>query len=146
MVYYPLIPLPVGYSDGWWGVENKIANVITDTPGLKFDVTILQVATGAAAITDASAASAAAAGAAAAGAAASAASAAASGAIIAGGDFGSVALGIAGGAFFFSIRIFIISGTTRKLFNFKLINRGSTDIDIERPKMQKITGECNLPM
>ena len=99
MVYHPLTPLPVGFSPGWWGVENKIANVITDTQGLRFDVTNLQVATGAGAITDASAASAAAAGAAA-GAASAAATTAASGAIIAGGDYGSVALGIAGGALF----------------------------------------------
>jgi hypothetical protein len=26
MVYHPLTPLPVGYGEGWWGVENKIAN------------------------------------------------------------------------------------------------------------------------
>ncbi len=99
MVYHLLTLLPVGYGEGWWGVENKIANIITDTQGLRFDFTNLQAATGAAAITDASAASAAAAGAAA-GAASAAATTAASGAILAGGDYGSVALGIAGGALF----------------------------------------------
>ena len=57
-------PLPAGYSAGWWGVENKIANGITDTQGLRFDVTNLQAITGAAAITDTTAATAAAAGAA----------------------------------------------------------------------------------
>jgi len=97
MVYHPSAPLPAGYSPGWWGVENKIANVITDTQGLRFDVTNLQAATGAAAITDASSASAAVAGAAA-GAASAAATTAASGAIIGSGDYGSVALGIAGGS------------------------------------------------
>ena len=97
MVYHPSAPLPAGYSPGWWGVENKIANVITDTQGLRFDVTNLQAATGAAAITDASSASAAVAGAAA-GAASAAATTAASGAIIGTGDYGSVALGIAGGS------------------------------------------------
>jgi len=49
MVYHPAGPLPAGYSPGWWGVENKIANVIIDTQGLRFDVTNLQTATGAAA-------------------------------------------------------------------------------------------------
>ena len=97
MVYHPSAPLPAGYSPGWWSVENKIANVITDTQGLRFDVTNLQAATGAAAITDASSASAAVAGAAA-GAASAAATTAASGAIIGSGDYGSVALGIAGGS------------------------------------------------
>jgi hypothetical protein len=97
MVYHPSAPLPAGYSPGWWGVENKIANVITDTQGLRFDVTNLQAATGAAAITDASSASAAVAGAAA-GAASAAATTVASGAIIGSGDYGSVALGIAGGS------------------------------------------------
>ncbi len=50
MVYHPLAPLPAGFSPGWWGVENKIANVRTDTQGLRFDVTQLQAATGATAI------------------------------------------------------------------------------------------------
>jgi hypothetical protein len=96
MIYHSLTPSPVGYGESWWGFENKIANVITDTQGLRFEVTNLQAATGAAAITDASAAPAAVAGAAAAAAAAT--TTAASGATIAGGDYGSVALGIAGGA------------------------------------------------
>ena len=61
-VYHPAAPLPAGYAPSWWGVENKIANVITDTQGLRFDVTQLQAATGAAAITDSAAATAAVAG------------------------------------------------------------------------------------
>ena len=35
MVYHPIAPLPAGFSPGWWGVENRIANVITDTQGLR---------------------------------------------------------------------------------------------------------------
>jgi len=99
MVYHPAAPLPAGYSPGWWGVENKIANVITDTQGLRFDVTNLQLATGATAITEASTATAAAAGAAA-GAAAATATTAAAGTAIAQGDYGTLALGVAGGALF----------------------------------------------
>ena len=99
MVYHPAGPIPAGYSAGWWGVENRIANVITDTQGLRFDVTNLQAATGAAAITDTTAATAAAAGAAG-GLTSAGAATAASGAEIAGGDIGSVALGVAGGALF----------------------------------------------
>jgi hypothetical protein len=99
MVYHPLAPLPEGFGPGWWGVENKIANCITDTIGLRFDVTNLQMATGASAITETSTATAAAAGAAA-GAAAAATTTAAAGATIADGDYGSVALGVAGGALF----------------------------------------------
>ena len=99
MVYHPLAPLPAGYSAGWWGVENKIANIITDAQGLRFDITNLQAATGATAIANSSTATAAAAGAAA-GAASAAATTAAAGATITGGDYGSVALGVAGGALF----------------------------------------------
>jgi len=99
MVYHPAGPLPAGFSPGWWGVENKIANVITDTQGLRFDVTNLQAATGATAITNSSTASAAVAGAAA-GVAAATATTAAAGATIANGDYGTVALGVAGGALF----------------------------------------------
>ncbi len=79
---------------GFW---NKIANVVTDKQELRFDVTNLQAATGAAAITDASAASAAVAVAAGGGAAA-ATTTAKSGEIIANGDYGNLSLGIAGGA------------------------------------------------
>ena len=41
-VYHPLEILPAGYSSGWWGVENRIAEAITLTQGLRFDVTNLQ--------------------------------------------------------------------------------------------------------
>ena len=41
-VYHPLEILPAGYSAGWWGVENRIAEAITLTQGLRFDVTNLQ--------------------------------------------------------------------------------------------------------
>ena len=99
MVYHPLTPLPVGYGPGWWSVENKLANIIQDTIGLRFDVIQLQSATGAAAITDSAAATAAVAGAAG-GLASAGAATAVSGATIAGGDYGSVALGIAGGTLF----------------------------------------------
>ena len=89
MVYHPAAPLPAGFSPGWWGVENKIAVLLTDTEGLRFDVTNLQVATGATAITETSTATAAAVG-----------TTAAAGATIAQGDYGTVALGVAGGALF----------------------------------------------
>jgi hypothetical protein len=99
MVYHPVAPLPAGFSPGWWGVENRIANVITDTQGLRFDVTNLQAVTATTAITNTSTATAAVAGAAA-GAATATATTAAVGATIAGGDYGTVALGVAGGALF----------------------------------------------
>jgi len=41
-VYHGLEILPAGYSAGWWGVENRIAEAITLTQGLRFDVTNLQ--------------------------------------------------------------------------------------------------------
>ena len=41
-VYHPLEILPAGYSAGWWSVENRIAEAITLTQGLRFDVTNLQ--------------------------------------------------------------------------------------------------------
>ena len=95
MVYHPLSLLPEGYSPGWWGVENKSANVITDSTGLRVDVTNLQMATGATAISDTTAATAAIS--AAAGVAAGlAASTASSGAAIPGGSLGTAALGEAG--------------------------------------------------
>ena len=95
MVYHPLSLLPVGYSAGWWGVEGKIAGLLTDTIGLRFDVTNLQMATGATSITDVTAATAAVAGAAG-GAAGLAVSTASSGAAIASGNIGTAALGAAG--------------------------------------------------
>jgi hypothetical protein len=98
-VYHPSTPLPAGFGPGWWSVENKIATTITDTQGLRFDVTNLQAAAGTAAITDASTATATATAAATGGAAIGAATTAA-GATIAGGNYGSVALGLAGGALF----------------------------------------------
>lgn len=98
-VYHPLTPLPAGYGPGWWSVENKIANVITDTQGLRFDVTNLQAATGASAITDTATATGAVAGAGA-GIVSATATTATAGSLIANGDYGSVALGLAGGALF----------------------------------------------
>ena len=98
-VYHPTAPLPTGYGPGWWSVENKLANCITDGQGLRFDVTNLQAATGATAITDATTASGAVAGAVA-GVASATATTATAGTAIAGGDYGSVALGLAGGALF----------------------------------------------
>ena len=98
-VYHPSAPIPAGYGPGWWSVENKIANCITDGQGLRFDVTNLQAATGATAITDATTASGAVAGAVA-GVASATATTATAGTAIAGGDYGSVALGLAGGALF----------------------------------------------
>ena len=98
-VYHPSTPLPAGYGPGWWGVENKIANCITDGQGLRFDVTNLQAATGAAAISDATTATAAATGAAS-GLAAAGGATAAAGAAIGGGDYSTLALGAAGGALF----------------------------------------------
>jgi hypothetical protein len=51
MVYHPATPLPEGFGPGWWGVENKIANILTETIGLRADVISLQVLTGTEAIT-----------------------------------------------------------------------------------------------
>jgi hypothetical protein len=59
MVYHPLTPLPEGFGPGWWGVENKIAGLLTETIGLRADVVQLQVLTGTETITDTSAATAA---------------------------------------------------------------------------------------
>ena len=98
-VYHPATPLPVGYSPGWWGVENKIANGITETQGLRFDVTQLQAVTGAGAITDSATATAAVAGAGA-GLASAGTATAVAGTAIAGGDIGSAALGVAGASLF----------------------------------------------
>jgi hypothetical protein len=96
-VYHPSAPIPAGYGPGWWSVENKIANVITDTQGLRFDVTNLQAATGATAITDATTATAATT-AAGAGLTAAGTATGAAGTAIAGGDYGTVAVGAAAGA------------------------------------------------
>ena len=98
-VYHPSAPIPAGYGPGWWSVENKIANCITDAQGLRFDVTNLQAATGATAISDATTAGTAVATAGA-GITAVGATTAAAGTAIAGGDYGTVALGAAGGAMF----------------------------------------------
>ncbi len=59
MVYHPTASLQEGFHLGWWGVENKIANLITDTIGLRLDVTELQAARGTIAITETSSATAA---------------------------------------------------------------------------------------
>ena len=95
MVYHPYALLPEGYAPGWWSVENKIANVITDTIGLRFDVTNLQMATGATSITEASTATAAGAGAGA-GLAVVSSVTASSGSMIASGNIGTVSLTLAG--------------------------------------------------
>jgi hypothetical protein len=80
-------------------VENKIANVITDTQGLRFDVTTLQATSGTTNVADAAAATAAAT-AATGGLGAAGTATGAAGTAIAGGDWGTVALGAAGGALF----------------------------------------------
>ena len=98
-VYHPAGPLPAGYGAGWWSVENKIANVITDTQGLRFDVTTLQATSGTTNVADAAAATAAAT-AATGGLGAAGTATGAAGTAIAGGDWGTVALGAAGGALF----------------------------------------------
>ena len=101
-VYHPYAPLPLGYDAGWWSVENKIANLLNDTIGLRFDVTNLQIGAGNAAVTNSgeAAATVAASGAEVA---AVGAGTAAAGTAIAGGDYGAVALGAAGGALFAAI-------------------------------------------
>ena len=112
MVYHPTAPLPAGFSPGWWGVENRIANVIIDTQGLRFDVTNLQAATGAAAVSSTSAATAAVAGAGAGlatAATATAAAAAAAGGTIAAVDYESVALGVLGSSLVSVFGFFAIS-------------------------------------
>jgi hypothetical protein len=98
-VYHPAGPLPAGYGAGWWSVENKIANVIIDTQGLRFDVTTLQATSGTTNVADAAAATAAAT-AATGGLGAAGTATGAAGTAIAGGDWGTVALGAAGGALF----------------------------------------------
>jgi hypothetical protein len=50
MFYHPAAPLSAGYSQWWWGVENKSVNIVIDTQGLRSDVTNLQATTGAAAM------------------------------------------------------------------------------------------------
>jgi hypothetical protein len=92
-------PLPAGYGAGWWIVENKIANVITDTQGLRFDVTTLQATSETTNVADAAAATAEAT-AATGGLGAAGTATGAAGTAIAGGDWGTVALGAAGGALF----------------------------------------------
>lgn len=98
-VYHPVSITPVGYAPAWWSVEGKIAFAITETQGLRFDVTNLQAATGASAITDTATASSAVASSGA-GLAAAGTAGATAGGLIAGGDYGAVAVGLAGGALF----------------------------------------------
>ena len=95
MVYHQLSLLPVGYTAGWWNVEGKIAGLLTDTIGLRFDVTNLQMATGATSITEASTATAAVAGAGA-GLAVAGSVTASSGSMIASGNIGTASLTLAG--------------------------------------------------
>ena len=100
-VYHPLrvVPIPIDYPAAWWNVEEKLTFVIQDGIGLRFDVTNLQAGSGIGTITNEAEATAAAVASGAGlvglggvtGAAAS---------TIAGGDYGSVALGVAGGALF----------------------------------------------
>ena len=97
--YHPSTPLPAGYGAGWWSIKNKIANVITDRQGLSFDVTNLQAATGATAISDGTTATAAATGAGAVLVSAGEFTAIA-GTAIASGDYETVAFGACGSALF----------------------------------------------
>ena len=113
--YHPLTPLPAGYGAGWWSVENKIANVITDTQGLRFDVTNLQAVTGATAISDATTATAAAAGAGAG--LVSAGALTTAGTAIAGGDYGTVALGACGGALFSVLGYLSYQAQVQRIYN-----------------------------
>ena len=98
-VYHPVSVIPVGYPAGWWNVENKLSSIIQEEIGLRFDVVGLQATSGTTAITD-TAAAATAVATAGAGVAAAGAATGAAGTAIAGGDWGTVALGAAGGALF----------------------------------------------
>lgn len=100
-VYHPLriVPIPIDYPAAWWNVEEKLTFVIQDGIGLRFDVTNLQAGSGIGTITNEAEATAAAVASGAGlvglggvtGAAAS---------TIAGGDYGTAAIGVAGGALF----------------------------------------------
>jgi len=98
-IYHPLQEIPTGYSAGWWNIHDKLSGMIQEEIGLRFDVVNLQVATGTGTITNEAQATAAAIASGAGlvglggltGAAAT---------TIAGGDYGTVALGIAGGTLF----------------------------------------------
>jgi len=51
-VYHPLQAIPVGYSAGWWNVEDKLASMIQEDINARFDITNLQLASGTGAITN----------------------------------------------------------------------------------------------
>jgi hypothetical protein len=98
-VYHPLQAIPTGYGEGWWNVHDKLAFIIQEEIGLRFDITNLQLSSGVGTITNEAEATAAAL-ASGAGLVGVGALTAGAGTAIAGGDYGSVALGIAGGALF----------------------------------------------
>ena len=135
-VYHPLTPLSAGYGAGWWSVENKISNVITDTQGLRFDVTNLQAATGATAISDATTATAAAAGAGA-GLVSAGALTATAGTAVACGDYGTVALGACGGALFSVLGYLSYQAQVQSNFelvqsNFEQVQSNSYQAQVQR--------------
>jgi hypothetical protein len=98
-VYHPLQAIPVGYPEGWWNVEDKISSMIQEDINARFDIVNLQVASGTGTITNEAQATAASV-ASGAGLVGIGAITGASASTIAGGDYGTVALGIAGGALF----------------------------------------------
>lgn len=95
-VYHPLQSLPTGFPAGWWGIHDKLVSIIQEEIGLRFDVINLQVASGTTPISSVPEAIAAVAGSAGA-IGAIGASTGAIGGVVAGGDYGSVALGTSAG-------------------------------------------------
>jgi hypothetical protein len=98
-VYHPFQPIPIEYPPAWWNVHDKLAFIIQEEIGLRFDVVNLQLASGTGTITNEAEATAAAI-ASGAGLLGLGATTGAVGTAIAGGDYGSVAVGAGAGALF----------------------------------------------
>ena len=98
-VYHPLQPIPLEYPPAWWNVHDKLAFIIQEEIGLRFDVVNLQLASGTGTITNEAEATAAAIASGAGLLGLGATTGAVAGAV-AGGDYGSVALGAGAGALF----------------------------------------------
>lgn len=98
-IYHPLQELPTGYPPEWWNIHDKLVNMIQEEIGLRFDVVNLQLASGTGTITNEAQATASAV-ASGAGLVGIGGLTAGAGSAIAGGDYSSVAIGVAGGALF----------------------------------------------
>jgi len=100
-VYHSLQPIPTGYPAQWWDVHDKLASIIQEEIGLRFDVVNLQLNSGVDTITNNAEATAAVAGSAA-GLLGVGATTGVVGSAVAAGDYSSVSLA-AGAAAFFSV-------------------------------------------